>query len=113
MCDAAYAGRRTLAKATAPTYFCKMLSILRIWSRCCPRGPFGKDTVARGPTATVLGWIQQMGARDRVTETLRAVFSRHGAVASTSAAIGLATDEASLRQHAASCYPVQKPGWLA
>lgn len=35
----------------------------------------------------------QMGARDRVTETLRAVFSRHGAVAATSAAIGLATDE--------------------
>lgn len=43
--------------------------------------------------STEHGYHLQMGARDRVTEALRIVFSRHGAVAATSAAIGLATDE--------------------
>jgi len=38
-------------------------------------------------------FCMQMGARDRVTETLRAAFSRHGAGAATSAAIGIASEE--------------------
>jgi hypothetical protein len=50
-----------------------------------------------------------MGARDKVVEALRSVFSRHGAVAATSAAMGLATDEVTTTTLLLLCTHVVRP----
>lgn len=67
----------------------------------------GRAVPCRGSGCSAEGCVftrmccPQMGARDRVVEALRSVFSRHGAVAATSAAMGLATDE--VAEHCCPC----------